>query len=111
MNIDDLTLGQIKEIAAIFPKAKSTPTQEPKLQIAVLDRGWVYVGRCQIENGFLIIENAACIRKWGTTKGLGELAANGPLPETKLDKAGIVRCPLDGMKHLIDVEESKWNSY
>jgi hypothetical protein len=30
------------------------------------------------------------IRRWGTTKGLGELV-NGPLEDTVLDPAGIVR--------------------
>jgi hypothetical protein len=41
-----------------------------------------------------VIEDASAVRRWGTTKGLGELAANGPLENTKLDRAGRVRAPL-----------------
>jgi len=31
-----------------------------------------------------------CIRKWGTTVGLGELAIRGPLVDTILDPCGVV---------------------
>lgn len=54
------------------------------VRIVILQRGWVFVGvftksgtQCSLDNGFNI-------RKWGTTKGLGELV-NGPLKDTVLD--------------------------
>ncbi len=34
---------------------------------------------------FIKLVNAAVVRIYGTTAGLGELAEKGPLPETKLD--------------------------
>lgn len=33
----------------------------------------------------ITLDNAATIRKWGTTKGLGELSKNGPTANTVLD--------------------------
>ncbi len=60
-------------------------------RIVVLQRGWVVVGdldRSQAPQ--LMLENASVIRRWGTTKGLGELALNGPLKETVLDAAGTL---------------------
>lgn len=82
---------------------------EGAIKIAVLDRGFVYVGYVSIdkEGDFLIISNAKNIRAWGTTKGLGELV-NGPTPSTKLDSVGTVRVPNRALISLIDVEQSAW---
>jgi hypothetical protein len=80
----------------------------PAPQIAVLDRGFVYVGRCSVHDGVLVISNAQCIRRWGTTKGLGELAHGGPLDQTKLDPAGTIRAPLSAVIHLIDCAPAAW---
>lgn len=68
--------------------------------IAVLDRGFVYVGTCSIKDETLTITNARNIRKWGTSLGLGELR-NGPLPETKLDVVGTVIAPERSVIHVI----------
>ena len=68
--------------------------------IVVLDRGFVYVGEVTVEDDFLIIHGARNIRKWGTTKGLGELA-NGALNGTVLDHVGEVKAPLKALIHLI----------
>lgn len=59
-------------------------------RIIVADRGWVFVGECEdMPDGQVTIRNANCIRVWGTTRGLGELA-NGPTKDTKLDPCGTV---------------------
>ena len=60
--------------------------KDSKYKIVVLQRGWVVVGKFLKEKEYGILENAAVIRRWGTTKGLPELV-NGPLPETILDKS------------------------
>ena len=78
-------------------------------QIAVLDRGFVYIGRVEWNDDVLTITNAKCIRRWGTTKGLGELV-NGPLPETILDTVGTVHVPERSLIHLIDVMEGAWKN-
>jgi hypothetical protein len=75
--------------------------------IAVLDRGFVYVGNVTIEDDWCVLRNAKNIRVWGTTKGLGELV-NGPTPNTKLDPVGVVRVPMRAVISLIDVDASKW---
>lgn len=60
-------------------------------RIIVADRGWVFVGDCiDNEDGSVTINNAKNIRRWGTTKGLGQLS-NGPLESTKSDDYGTVR--------------------
>ena len=78
------------------------------IKIAVLDRGFVYVGNIdESEEGFIIIRNAHNIRVWGTTKGLGELV-NGATKDTKLDKVGTVRVPSRALISLIDVVQKSW---
>ncbi len=79
-----------------------------EIKIAVLDRGFVYIGHVDATDpSMLILRNAKNIRVWGTTKGLGELV-NGPLAGTKLDAVGTVRVPFRAVISLIDVEQSKW---
>jgi hypothetical protein len=62
------------------------------------------------ENGTLRkLHNASVIRSWGTTKGLGELAKDGPKSSTKLDKCnGVVEFDVLTMVLSISAEESKW---
>ena len=79
------------------------------IKIVVLDRGFVYVGRVAIEGDFVVISSAKNIRKWGTSKGLGELVS-GPLANTVLDTVGTVRAPLRAVIHMIEVEQSKWTA-
>ncbi len=80
----------------------------PTPQIAVLDRGFVYVGLCAVQDGMLVITRAQNIRRWGTSAGLGELAAKGPQPQTKLDATGTVRAPITSVMHLIDCDPVAW---
>lgn len=80
----------------------------PKIQIAVLDRGFVYVGTCAVADGALTITDAICIRRWGATNGLGQLAASGPTDKTKLDPAGTVTAPVTSLIHLIDCAPAAW---
>jgi len=77
--------------------------------IVVLDRGFVYVGDATHDGQWCVIRNAKNIRIWGTEKGLGELAGNGPTEKTKIDDVGTVRAPASAVIHLIDTEASKWS--
>lgn len=79
------------------------------LCIAVLERGFVYVGQCSIWNDWLTIEGARCVRRWGTTQGLGQLAAEGPTPKTVLDAPGTIEAPLNSVIHLIRCTPEHWS--
>jgi len=60
--------------------------------IVVLQRGWVVVGTPQkAPAGEIHLTDASVIRRWGTTKGLGQLAREGKQPNTVLDACGEVR--------------------
>ena len=60
--------------------------------IFVITSGWVLTG--YLEGGpnsdQVAINDASCIRRWGTTNGLGQLATQGPTDSTVLDFCGPV---------------------
>jgi hypothetical protein len=78
------------------------------IQIAVVDRGFVYVGRVKTDADWCFITDAKNIRRWGTTRGLGEIAASGPTITTKMDQTGTIKVPLKSLIHLIAVSEPIW---
>ena len=92
-------------------EATLTTLTTPTLQIAVLDRGFVYVGLCAVADGVLTITRAQNVRRWGTENGLGQLATTGPTAKTKLDNTGTVRAPLSSVMHLIDCDSAAWPTF
>jgi len=61
--------------------------RESPIRLIVLDRGFVFVGRCPDPAGcglWITVEDARCVRVWGTSNGLGELCS-GPTSNTVLD--------------------------
>ena len=82
------------------------------IKIVVLQRGWVLVGRWSRDEDLEEerLTTASVIRRWGTSKGLGEIAENGPTGSTVLDP-----CP-DATFHpltvvfKLDCTEEAWAS-
>ncbi len=75
---------------------ETTPTSKPPSTptIVVADRGWCWVGNVTQSSESVTITDASCIRYWGTKRGIGQLAIEGPQRETKLDPAGTVIVPM-----------------
>jgi len=76
--------------------------------IVIATHGWIFVGKCDIDKNWCVITGAKTIRVWGTKRGIGELAENGPTERTKLDDGGVIRIPLASVVATLDTEESKW---
>lgn len=121
MDIDTLTIGDAKQAIergkaielALTGKTTeqrqaSSNARDEGLNIVILDRGFVYVGDVAIVGDWLQISNAKNVRRWGTSKGLGELAAKGPQPETKLDVGGTIKAPMRAVIGLIKCEAASW---
>jgi hypothetical protein len=87
----------IKDLRELFAPgavvAQIQATTPPRRQIVIGERGWVWVGDVRRDGGDYVLDNAACIRVWGTTGGLGELALKGKQPKTILDPCGTIRVP------------------
>ena len=81
------------------------------IKIAILQRGWVYIGRFSQEGSQCKLENAYNVRRWGTTEGLGQLAAEGKKEGTQLDKAGTVSFHELTAVALLDCNEEAWKAH
>lgn len=77
-------------------------------KIVVCDRGFVLVGRVTIADNYVTIRDCRCVRSWGTTRGLGEIAAAGPTSSTKLDAQPTTRVHELQVVQMIDCVEDKW---
>lgn len=88
---------------------KSTIPEGP-IKIIILPRGWNMIGRFSKDGQHCKLENASVIRRWGTTKGLGELAEKGPLKGTILDSCGTVEFHELTVIAMINCKESVWTS-
>ena len=75
------------------------------IKIVVAQSGWVFVGEYSEEPGKIVLANAHNIRRWGTTKGLGEIALKGPTPETVLDPYGVVHLHISAVLLSISCSE------
>lgn len=78
------------------------------MKIVVLDRGFVVVGRVTHEGDYVVINDCKCVRRWGTTKGLGELASKGPLANTTLDPQPRTTVHELQVVQIIDCEADAW---
>ena len=79
--------------------------------IAVVQSGWVFVGtknEKDADPSIFRMDNAACVRQWGTTKGLGEIALAGPTDRTILDPCGTVECNKVNVLFTIPVDQARW---
>ncbi|WP_264041462.1 hypothetical protein [Pectobacterium carotovorum] len=110
MNINELTIGQAKELASLFGGAKPEspcPIENGERYIVTLQRGWVVVGNVTKSGDYLSISNAAVIERWGTTDGLGQLAISGPTSDTRLRKTSDLLTHELTVVHLMRVQNDK----
>ncbi len=66
------------------------------------------MGDVRQDGNQIVIDNASIIRRWGTSKGLGEIAAGGPTKTTVLDQAGTIRVHELGVVLRLDCNAEKW---
>jgi len=83
---------------------------ERDVRILVLPRGWVLVGDYRRDGDEVVLTRCAVVRIWGTTRGLGEIAAGGPTPQTFLDPCPEVRAPLAAVVMTIACDAAKWSA-
>lgn len=61
-------------------------------RIIALSERWVFIGdyHAATDTTPAHLTDASCIRTWGTTAGLGEIALRGPTAVTVLDPCGTL---------------------
>jgi hypothetical protein len=99
--MDTITLNGVEYVKRV---------SDAPIKIVILQRGWVMVGRFERNGNDCVLRDASVIRRWGTTRGLGEIASAGPLENTILDKAGTVQFDYLTVVAAIDCEQTKWDA-
>ena len=111
IKVNDLTLGEIKELTRFFNNSNNTTSLKEidVFAIVVLDRGFVYIGRLQrFDDEHYVLKDSSNIRVWGTTNGLGELVLKGKLSNTKIDKCGELYIPKKSVISIHPTKEDLW---
>jgi hypothetical protein len=85
-------------------------SENGKIKIVILQRGWVAIGRFYREGNDCTLKDAYWIRRWGTDKGLGQLAIKGKQSNTILDKTGTIHFDYLTVVALINCEERLWKN-
>lgn len=82
----EISLKDLKSLMSCGEVSK--PSEPDRIchgkEIVVMPSGWVVQGTVYQDGDQFEIVDANVVHYWGTTQGLGELAANGPLEKTKL---------------------------
>lgn len=83
--------------------------------IFVMERGFVLVGRPDPEQRdglFVKLQDCAVIRRWGTTKGLGQLAKEGPQTNTILEpEPSGTEIKATAIYRRIPCNDTKWKGW
>lgn len=86
----------------------NTTTETHGLSLVVADRGFVWVGHTVTDADWVHITAARVVRRWGTSEGLNELAAKGPLTNTRLDAPADLKVSRKALIAIIPCEAEKW---
>ncbi len=105
-----ITVDGVKYVSeADYKASQKGKAVATKKQIVILQRGWVVIGDFSLsKDGECQLFDAAIIRVWGTTKGLGEIAEAGPTSSTKLDRSPDLRFHPMTVIARMDVNEANW---
>jgi hypothetical protein len=84
-----------------------------KYKIFILRSGWVLIGESSFDPNTKTtsINNAYCVKNWGTRHGLGEICS-GPTSGTELNRIyGTVKVPEKSILATYEVDDIAWSNY
>ena len=96
----------MEELANLLCQKDTTPAaigvEQHGKCMAVLDKGFVYLGDVSTDSNYVYVRNAKNIRNWTGGHGLSWYALNGFDKDIVLDDSGDVKAPIAELKHLIE---------
>ena len=108
MDLNELTIGNLKELNKILNYQKEFVEVEMGINIVILDRGWVLVGELSKKGSVYHLKKGSVVRVWGTSKGIGEIAENGPTSHTILDSIPETIFSESSYIMFVKCEDSAW---
>ena len=112
MNIDELTIDEVKQIMSMFPmRAVQTHTQ-PTFNgpvVANFIGRFVFVCNLEIIGDWCYLTNVRNIRYWSAKdNGLGDLATKGPKSDDKIDNWPDQSIPLRQLGPVMAANPEVW---
>jgi len=104
MDIDGLTVGQLKEITALArgigcetsPKATKAKLEEKRV-VVVVDRGWIFAGdQSTTSDGYIKLTNAVHVFRW-ESMGFAKMIEDWKNTKVDLRKVADVELPRDAV--------------
>lgn len=112
MKIEDLTIGEAKQLAQMFSggcNSNQAPQYNGEMVMVTLHRGWIFVGRLYSEGDYCVLKDAVNCRSHSTGKGWGYVASQGK-ESCKTDdySDSPIKFHRNQVLFTQEVEESKW---
>ena len=110
MNLDELTIGQARSLAAMFerPTVKQAPEFENPVIAQFIGR-FVFVCDLRIEGDYCYLTKVRNVRYWESRDdGLGGLAKEGQASGDKIDNWPNQIIPLDKLGPVMPANKEKW---
>jgi len=109
MNIEELTVGQLKEITrlagAMGSRCVKPKTLERKRVVLVVDRGWIFAGDQELtSDGFVRLTNAVHVFSWQSI-GFAKMLEQWKDSKVDLRKVADVEVPRDSVIFRVPVAE------
>lgn len=106
MNIDDLKIGEARELARMFGGGtKGATTVERKRVVCVIDRGWIFAGDQSVtSDGYIRLDNAVHVFRWESI-GFAKMLKEWKSSSVDLRPCEAVEVPQDAVIFRIPVED------
>lgn len=109
MNIDDMTIAQLKEVTRLaggLECKKPKPPLETKRVVLVVDRGWIFAGDQSLTpDGYIRLSNAVHVFRW-ENMGFAKMLEDWKNTKVDLRKVSDVEVPRDSVIFRAPVEAS-----
>jgi hypothetical protein len=107
MKIDEMTVGELKQIAGIAKGLRGTrkaSTIEQKRVVLVVDRGWIFAGDQSLtSDGYIRLTNAVHVFRWESI-GFAQAIEDWKSDKVDIRKCSDVEVPKDSVVFRIPVE-------
>ena len=110
MNIDEMTVGQLREVAKLARGLGSDCAPKPKAKleekrvILVVDRGWIFAGdQSTTSDGHVKLTNAVHVFRW-ESMGFAKMVEDWKSSSVDLRPVAPVEVPFDAVVFRVPVE-------
>ena len=107
MDIEKMTVEQLKAAAKECERLKARNRKGEKFCGVLLTSGFVYVGWVRVTKSYIYIRDVKNVRYW-SGNGLGPSLLNGPKAGSHVDKCGDVKAARASLHHFVDANPEAW---